>query len=180
MSDQIQEKLIEQHVEDLAGKRALAEPFPGPLKVVFALAPDIAVGPYKVRRFRDGDFKLLAALESPFKDFLMSCIYEGNASDDKDCRPTGQAMWDMALLFTQPAAYSRDLIVNGGKAGFKAKSEDDFSELRLPALNALLVAIMEQARIYASANIEYGAPDKKGEDGGSRPNPPSSAPQLTA
>lgn len=175
----LEQKLIEQHVEDLAGKRALAEPFPGALKDAFALAPEIEVGPFKIRRFRDGDFKLLAKINSPLNDFLRACLLGDSTGGGARLEPTGQDMWNLALVFTKPARYSKELIESKGVAAFAAEAEETFSELRLAALAQILKAIVQQANIYATANIEYGEIEQKGENGESRPNPPSSAVQLT-
>ena len=168
-------KVLEQQVEDLAGHRALAEPLPGALKDAFSLAPDITVGPYKVRRFRDGDFKILAALDNPLNDFLRACLNGDKTGAGIKVEPTGQAMWDIAYVFTRPAIETAKMIRDQGVQAFQEAAEIEFSELRMAALAEILGAIIDQAHIYATANIAYDYPAKEGDDGASRPNPPSSA-----
>ena len=166
------EKLKQMAVEDLAGHRALAEPLPGPLKDAFALAPEIVVGPYKVRRFRDGDFKILAALDNPFSEWLRACLLGDQTGADVKIQPTGQAMWDLAFVFTRPAKQIKEVIQSVGIKGLQEQSEEEFGEFRLAALSKILAAIIDQSSIYATANIEYGPAETEGEDGASTPNPP--------
>lgn len=168
------EVIQEQKVEDMAGRRAMAEPLPGALADAFSLAPDIVVGPYNVRRFRDGDFKLLAALDNPFNDWLRAALNGDETGAGVKMQPTGQPMWDLAFLFTRPASVSKDVIAAVGVLELQAKAEEEFSELRIAALSQILEAIIEQATIYATANIAYGSKPAEGEAAGAA-NPPSSA-----
>lgn len=172
----VEKKLELNAIEDLAGKRALAEPLPGPLKDAFSLAPEIVVGPYNIRRFRDGDLKILSALENPFQEWLRACMLGDETGKGIKIEPTGQSMWDLAFIFTRPAKEVAEFLSSAAlKAEMQQKAESEFGELRIAALSKILAAIIDQASIYASANVEYGPPVKEGEEGASTPNPPSSA-----
>ena len=173
----LDETIAQQKVEDLAGGRALAEPFPGPLADAFTLAPDIAAGPYKVRRFRDGDFKLLAALENPFSDFLKAKLLGDKTRDETMLDYRSPEMLDLAYTFTEHPKSVVEMIRSGGKAAVRADAEEKFEELRMAGRFEIFKAVIEQARIYATANIEYGPAPREGEAGDA--NPPSPAAPLT-
>lgn len=168
-------KLEEQAVEDLAGKRALAEALPGPLKDAFALAPDIQCGPYAVRRFRDGDFRILAALKHPFNEFLRATMLGDVTGGGVKLEVAGDDCLVLAYVFTEEPRKIKDMLAQptGAKEVLEA-AQDKFEELRLAGRAELMNAIIQQAGVYATANIGYGQ-DEKGPDGESRPNPPSSA-----
>ena len=173
---EIQAKIELQAVEDMAGRRALAEPFPGALADTFSLAPNIKVGPFEVRRFRDGDFKLLNALKNPFHDFMLACMLGDKEGVKNIMKPTGQPMWDLAYIFTKPAKEVAEEIKSHGVAAVQASAEEKFSEFRYAALTELLMAIIEQAMIYSTANISYKDGEEKEGEAGSE-NPPLSAAQ---
>ena len=173
----LDETIAQQKVEDLAGGRALAEPFPGPLADAFTLAPDIAAGPYKVRRFRDGDFKLLAALENPFSDFLKAKLLGDKTRDEAMLDYRSPEMLDLAYMFTEHPKTVAEMLRSNGKAAVRFAAEEKFEEIRMAGRFEIFKAVIEQARIYATANIEYGPVPKEGEVGDA--NPPSSAAPLT-
>lgn len=165
----IAETVAQQAIEDEAGLKAASATLPGPLRDVFSPAPDIAAGPYKVRRFVDGDFVALAALGHPLNGF--KAVADGSYGFE----PSGQDCWTLCWLLTRPRKESKALFREKGAAAVKDAAEDEFGEHSILALSKVMEAVAQQMTTYASANLEMQPRKTEGENGS---NPPSAADLL--
>lgn len=166
IEQQIAETMARHAVEDAAGRRAAAEPLPGPLHDAFAIQPDIAVGPYKVRPFYDIDFEYLSLLDHP--------LYKMISGSDHDFVPRGPHAWELCWIMTRDVDVSEEIIKKLGVAALKDAARKEFGRMRLPALSDINAAIVKQLTIYWSPVIAYGAPAQEGEQ---EPNPTKSSVQ---
>ena len=98
-----------QREQDEAGKRAAAEPLPGPAREAFAACPDVVVGPYRVRAARDRDIKVLSQLKN--------CYYEFVMTGDPALVRTGQDAYELCWVMTRPAREVKRLVEERGAAG---------------------------------------------------------------
>lgn len=153
-----------QAAEDAAGRQAAATPLPGPLRDVFALVPDIAVGPFKVRPFYDIDFEFLTALNHPLKDMMV----EGKISDK--FLPTGAMAWQLCWMMTRPVDEA-DAVFKKGVLEVNVAARAEFGKLQLPALAKLIEAVIRQMTIYWSPSLEYGAVEQRAEGESVSANP---------
>ena len=69
---------------------------------------------------------------------------------------------------------SKNIIAGEGIQAFQEKAENEFGEFRIAALSKIMDAIIDQALIYATANISYGPKPEEGEASDPK-NPTSSA-----
>jgi len=157
----IDQTVRQQAAEDALGAEAARAALPGPTRDIWSPSPDITVGIYKVRRFVDRDFMLLDAIGHPLKSF--SAMSDGSY----DYIPSGPLAHQLCWLMTHPIQECKQ-AVKGGVDKFKEDASDQFGELPLQAIAAIMTAIAEQMSLYAAAHINYKA--KEGEHG----SPPSS------
>jgi hypothetical protein len=154
-----------QKAQDKAEGQAAATPSPGESRDVFVPAPDIEVGPFKVRRFVDGDFVALSGIGHPLNH--IAAIADGSYK----FVPTGKDCWILCWIMTRPRSVSKEKIKTSGIAGIEEEASDEFGDLPIFALNKLMVAILKQINIYIEAHLEY-EPNKKGEQSSSTPSSP--------
>lgn len=143
---QIEETVRQQAAEDNLGMLAAQAATPGITRNVWEPAPDIEVGPYKVRRFRDGDFILLAQMKHPLERF--SALSDGSYGFE----PSGVLAHQLCWLMTRPVAAARDALKVGVDVA-KEMATDEFGDLPLFAIGDLMKAIAKQMEIYAAAHI---------------------------
>jgi hypothetical protein len=161
------EKQKQQQAEDAVGMKAATATLPGPMKGIWSVVPEIPVGPFLVRRFKDGDLKDLAAIGHPFDS--VQVIVNGGYK----FIPTGQDCWTLCFLMTRPRKEFKQLLVEKGVEGIKEAAEDIFAEFGVYALGELQEAILKQFTIYGQGQIEYEAKKTEGEQS----DPPPSSPQ---
>lgn len=155
IEQQIAETVARQAREDTAGRRAAAEPLPGPLRDAFSILPNIEVGPYSVRPFYDIDFEFLAMLEHPLHKMM--------TANEGDFTPRGPHAWELCWILTRDADTVEGIIQGEGLKGLRAHAKKEFGKLRLPALAELSKAIVQQLTTYWSTVVAYGAASKEGE-----------------
>lgn len=151
----IAETQLRQKDEDTKGMAAATSALPGPMRDVFALAPDITVGPYLVRRFVDRDFIFLTQLGHPVNRF--SALADGSYKFE----PTGELAWQLCWLMTQKIQDIKEKFKHGVDA-VKEAAADDFGDRPIFAIDMVMRAIAKQMNIYGSAHLEY-EPSVEGE-----------------
>ena len=179
MNRQIDELLAKVQQDEQAGRRAMAEIKPGPLRDIFALAPDIQVGKWSVRPFYDIDIEVLQELKHPLYDELMSSM---NSQEPKaDYVPRGQSAWTLFWMMTHtPEEVEASLGASGGLRKIEVLGKAEFGRLRLPALVELYKAVVRQVVVFSSAAISYGPASEGGADEQLPPPSSDSTPTATA
>ncbi len=152
----------EQQADDEIGLQAATAALPGPLKDVWALAPDIEVGPFIVRRFVDGDFKRLAGFNHKLSSF--SAVKEWMEKWD----PLGEEAWLLDWMMTRPTKEVKESI-KAGPDKVRELAEDEFGELTGVQLIEVMKAITEQLAVYLGTHIEF-KPAVEGEADASPPH----------
>jgi hypothetical protein len=158
-------KTVEQQAaQDAVGLKAATTALPGPLRDVFAPAPDLKVNEqFTVRRFVDRDFVFLAALGHPLNRF--TAMADGSYKFE----PSGELAWQLCWLLTRPVADIKAAFKAGGAENVKELAADVFGELGIHAISKVMETIARQMTIYASAHLEYEPVSTEGENR----NPPS-------
>ena len=160
----IAETQAQQNATDAVSMAAATAALPGPLRDVFAPAPDIKVtDTISVRRFVDRDFMFLSALDHPLNRF--TAMADGSYTFE----PSGPLAWQLCWLLTRPAAATKALIKTGGIEAVKEAAEEQFGELPIFAIGKVMEAIAKQMTIYASAHLQY-QPNATGEGESSPPS----------
>ena len=176
--DDVRAEVDRIRVEDDAGRRALAEPLPGPLRDALAIDGAIKVGRWSVRPFYDIDYEFLSMLDHPLYRMMRSAMAGGPEPDD-DMTPRGPTAWELAYILTREPDAVEAVIKEGGVAALKENAKREFSRLRkLRELADLTAACVKQMGVYWSPVIAYGEKQTKieGEEGGQDnevPFPPS-------
>ena len=163
---QIAETVARHEREDNAGRRAAAEPLPGPLRDAFAIQPNITVGPFSVRPFYDIDFEFLALLQHPLHKMM--------TANEGDFVPRGPHAWELCWIMTRDPDEVEAVVKEGGVDKLRASARKEFGKMRLPALGEISKAIVAQLTGYWSPVMEYGPAKQEGEQS---PNPTSSSVQ---
>ncbi len=158
-----------QAADDKAGIEAATSTLPGPLKDVWALVPDIPVGPYKVRRLVDGDFVRLAAFGHKLSSFSAVAAWLETPE------PSGKEAWLLNWMMTRSTQEVKAAIT-AGPDKVLAAAEAEFSELSGIQLAHIMRAIVEQLSIYLGTRVEYKAVEQPVDGVVSSP-PSSSQPQ---
>lgn len=170
ISPAIQAKIGEtqrqQQQDDKAGMEAVTASLPGPLKDVWTIEPDIMVGPYKVRRFTDGDFIRLAAFDHKLRS--LTAIDEWM----KEFEPSGKDAWLICWMMTRSTKDVREAI-KSGKEIVLQQAEEIFSELSAAQIASVLRAIVAQLFVFNGVRMEFKPAT---EDKGDESPPPSSQP----
>jgi hypothetical protein len=156
-----------QQADDKIGLQAATAALPGPLKDVWALVPDIQVGPFKVRRFVDGDFIRLAAFDHKLNSFTAVSAWLENPE------PSGKEAWLLNWMLTRPTMEVKDAI-KAGPEKVRELAENEFSELSGMQLALIMRAIVEQLATYLGTHIEY----KPATEGEADASPPASSQPL--
>ena len=133
---------------DKAGLQAANSALPGPLKDVWALQPDIQEGPYKIRRFVDGDFIRLAAFGHKLNSFSAVAAWLETPE------PSGKDAWLLNWMMTRSTAAVKEAIAAGPEKVIAA-AEAEFSELSGMQLAMIMRAIVSQLAVYLGTRVEY-------------------------
>src|SRR5580692_7653803 len=104
--------------EDQAGAEAASEATPGQMREAFSAVPDIKVGPFTVRRFRDGDFISLEHLGHPMKNF------RSVTDESYKFEPSGMDAWTLCWVMTRPAKEVKEALATGGVDVAKTLAEE--------------------------------------------------------
>ncbi len=155
--------------DDKAGMQAATAALPGPLRDVWALAPDITEGPYKIRRFVDGDFVRLAAFGHKLNSF--SAVGAWLETPE----PSGKDAWLLNWMLTRSTAEVKAFISTGGKVAVEDAAESEFSELSGMQLAMIMRAIVTQLAVYLGTRVEY-KPAETAANGEATSPPPLSQP----
>jgi len=142
-------------------KQANSTALPGPLRDAFAPIPEIQVGKYVVRPFRDRDCEFLQFLDNK----LNGHFHEKPATVMELIQ--GQTAWELCYLFTHPFKEVKALFKSGGVEAVKQAAEDEFEEMSLEGHLEIIKAVMRQMEIYWSPVIGHKSPD---EGDGSKKN----------
>jgi hypothetical protein len=164
MSDEIELKIQEtvrrQALEDAAGLESAATAFPGPLRDVFALDPDITVGMYRVRPCFDYDLRVLAQLNHPAYNLLL------RGDEKSDFLPIGPEAAILAWMFTQPVQQLKAAMEHDGPAKCQKQADEMFEFVQPRVLGLLVQAVARQITVSTNARLEYGpaVEEKKAEE----------------
>jgi hypothetical protein len=148
IAEKMRGTLATQAADDKAGLQAATSALPGPLKDVWALQPDIEEGPYKIRRFVDGDFIRLAAFGHKLNSF--SAVGEWLEKPE----PSGKDAWLLNWMMTRSTADVK-LAIAAGPEKVIAAAEAEFSELSGMQLAMIMRAIVSQLAVYLGTRVEY-------------------------
>lgn len=175
--EQLQQAIVErvrqENAADDAGKRALAEPLPGPLRDAWALPDSIKVGPYEVRPFYDIDFEFLSLIQHPlYKEMLAS---QSGKEAAEEFFPRGPAAWELCWIMTRSVDDVEAAIKLGGRVALAAAAKKEFSMKQLSALMQLVTAATRQMSVYWSTAQTFGAAPANGEAANGE-RPPSGPP----
>ena len=162
----IAETQARQAEEDKDGLKAATSALPGPLKDVWALVPDIQEGPYKIRRFVDGDFVRLAAFGHKLSSFSAVGDWLQNPE------PSGKDAWLLNWMMTRSTKQVKEAITTGPEKVIAA-AEEEFSELSGIQLAMIMRAVVKQLSIYLGTRVEYKPAETAAN--GEVSSPPSSS-----
>lgn len=158
-------KLVEYQKDAKLTEQANSTPLPGPLRDAFALKESISVGPYQIRPFVDRDFEYLQLMDSPLHHQMK------DRDGDIDLLPLirGQKAWDLCMLFTHPFKEIKSIIKSdNGQSKFHEMAGEEFDELDVDKMLAILKAVYRQLEIYWSPVISFKSMDS--DDGVSKKN----------
>lgn len=173
MNGDIEKALAEKAKEHLRKMDAVAQanavPLPGALRDAFATAPEIEVGPYKIRPFYDADFEFLQELNHPLHEMIVAS-QAGKTMDTTNRKRS--TFWELFYLFTHPIDEIDSLFARGkeGIAELRSCARKEFSRLQGPAVMALDAAIGKQLERYFDPCIGYEAAPTEGEEATSKTN----------
>jgi hypothetical protein len=145
--EKIQERATEHR---LAIAQANSTPLPGPLRDVFAIVPEIAVGQFKVRPLCDYDFEILQAIDHPI--YKMSFGGQEYGNNPSDLR--GKSAWQICYMLTRSVDEVEKSMASG-TAEFDLAAKQLFSRLKMAELVALMKAVFQQVNIFWSPVIGY-------------------------
>lgn len=144
-----------QREDDRLGLRAATAALPGPLLDVWALAPDKEVGPFKIRRFVDGDFITLAQMGHKLNSF--SAINDWLQTPE----PSGPQAWLLNWMMTHTRAEVKEAVKNPKQ--IVADAETMCEDLSGMQLALIMKAIVEQLSVYLGMRVEYKPNPVEGE-----------------
>jgi len=134
-------------------KQANSTALPGPLRDAFAPIPEITVGKYVVRPFRDRDCEYLQFLDNK----LSGHFHEKPVTVMELIQ--GQTAWELCYLFTHPFKEVKALFKSVGPEAVKQAAEDEFEEMSLEGHLEIIKAVMLQMERYWSPVIGHKSPD---------------------
>ena len=157
--------------EDAAGREAMLHPFPGVLKDVFALDPNVQVGPYSVRPCYDYDLRVLKLAGHPAYDLVVL----GNT--EKDFLPSDDDGRFLAWQFTTPVKDVKDLVEGpDGLARMRALANAQWEFIQTRTILHVVKAAVGQLIRSISPRLDY-EPDTyeeaKPTEAAKAPLPPS-------
>lgn len=162
MLSAVRAEVARQRREDAAALVALDVALPGPLPDAFSPVPDIKVGPHTVRPFYDLDFEFLQHLNHPFYQARQASLA---GKEDEDFFPSGPAAWQLCWIMTRPPEETEKVLAAGptlqeAVQSLTAKARSEFGRLRSEALQALVLAVARQVRVYWSTAVSYGPAER--------------------
>lgn len=168
---EIQERLDDYKVLDMAGAEAEAAALPGASLAAFAPVQDVVVGPYRIRPVYDVDFEFLTHLGHLFANFA-----QGNTEGFKGFVPRGQEAWTLFWLFTNPPEEVEKALADPerGVEWVRAQAKAQFDRNNLAKNLVLYRGIVQQMMVYAGVAIRYEPVGSATEEGAAAPNPTAS------
>lgn len=156
------QKIARAEAESAALKQAAVTALPGPTRDIFAPAPEIVVGRWKVRPFYDLDFTTLELLQHPVSEMMKKALASG-ASPTEEFIPSGREAWLLFWIMTHPPDDSVRLFIPAEREGIEAEARQEFGLLSLAALIKLYQAVVKQIEICTSAEVEYTSTEPNAE-----------------
>ncbi len=145
-----------------AGRRAGADPLPGPAGDAFALHGDIRVGPFTVRRVVASDWKILKAIDSPIIKMLLELRQDPTSTAEVPIEPEEE--WELAYQFTRPVAEARAALAQGRDKFRAAASAQIGDAIDEPLIKLISSAVLEQIRRSWLSAVSYKQQlEKEGE-----------------
>lgn len=154
---------IDAGLRNEAGKRAAADPLPGPLADAF-LKDSIPVGVgISVRRIVASDWHILKALDSPILRQLLELQKDEALREETEYSDSEQC--EMVYQFTHAPKQCRELL-KMGRETYRSTAQDycdsgiDFAQMPL-----IIAAITKQLSDCIATSISYNATDEKKKTG---------------
>ena len=153
----IDETQKKQSGDDAIGEQAAGKSLPGALREAFVEVKEIPVGPYKIRRFANADFKRLAQIGHPLNGLseLRKWLDNPDVSSN-DC-------YNLLWIMTRPVEEVKSAIAKGVDE-LKAAAEKEFDEYGILELSRLTAAVAVQLSRSMGANLEYKSVLPEGHD----------------
>lgn len=139
---------------NLAGKRASADPMPGPLIRAFCEGP-IEVAGVTVFPVVPRYFQALRALNSPLISMLQDVVQSGKI----DTELTDEQAWEICWIFTHSGKQVRDAMAKGLSV-LKELSMVEIGESQFPVA-LVTAAVMEQIKRHMETAVKYTAQAKE-------------------
>ncbi len=142
-------------IENLAAKRALADPLPGPSGEAFIGGP-IVVGGKTVYQVVPRYFQALKAIDSPLIGAMQDVVSEGKV----DTEFTDEQAWEICWIFTNTPKVVRETLAKGAGA-VKEASMSEVGETPEYPVNLVIVAVMEQLKRHLATAVKFAAEAKE-------------------
>lgn len=162
-------------VENAAGRAALAEPLPGHLADVFAVAPNERVGKWTVRPMVDMDIEVLRLLEHPLFVIMKNVMAGTEQPGADEDPPRGPEAWELCYLLTRDVDEVERIVGDKGLEAFRDGARREFGRLRMYGLAEVLKAVFRQVNVYWSPVVGH-EPAGPGDDGKEVAPEPGGAP----
>lgn len=148
---QSQDLAIEQKLNSLATKRALADPMPGPLGEAFT-SKTIEVGGKQVYKVVPRYFLALKAIKSPLIEMMQDIVSSGKV----DTELKDEEAWEICWIFTHSPAEVREKL-SKGVAALKEASQVEIGDAEDYPVNLVIIAVMEQLKRHLATAVKYTA-----------------------
>lgn len=149
---------VEQQLNNLANKRAIADPLPGPAGKAFCSGP-ITVGGKTVYKVVPRYFQALKAINSPLITIMQDVVSNGKVDTEfKD-----EEGWEICWIFTHTGKEVREIIGRGANA-LKEAAMTEIGESEDYPVSLVIYAVMEQLKRHMTTAIKFNAEaQEKGE-----------------
>jgi len=151
-------KITDFQLEVEAGKRANADPLPGPMATAFGTQNIVLFG-FTVRPVVAYDWAIMKHINSPVYRQMLEFMQAGDKAETID--PEYEDIWDLVYLLTRPCEEA-DKVFKKGKEAFheEAKKEIGF-KLDLGRISILYEACITQLREHTATMVRYaGSPEE--------------------
>ncbi len=142
-------------LENLANKRASADPLPGPLGQAFCEGP-IEVAGVTVYPVVPRYFQALKALNSPLISMLQDVVQSGKMDTELE----DEKAWEICWIFTHTGKQVREQIAKG-KESLSELAIETVGESSDYPVGLVMAAVMEQIKRHMTTAIKHTADAKE-------------------
>jgi hypothetical protein len=169
--ENINQATLEAAAKDLvlkseAGKRASADPLPGPLAQAFG-PENITVGKYQVRPLVAYDWAILKLINSPVYRQMLEFMQ--NSEKPEIVEPKDQELWQLIYILTRPCREVKKVFDQGVNKLRDAADEEFGMEMNPMEIAQLSSACFVQVQGFMATMVKYAPQEEEERNGEGKP-----------